>query len=257
MIQTSYKQSFKSSVSFDGFPQFPAQKQVPLQLLPSPQFLAFDQPASVSQQMTQSYAASSSWKRLYPKQPLPVPPQSGVKEVGSLPFQQGYPQQPDPVHRIHQRQPESNHLVQHAAATPYPAYHSLPPVNPVEPDIHQLPAADSRRLTDEFPFSYSIAKELPHIFGNLLEDKILDLPLTPSFEPPTEHDPLWDSLTLESDLSNAEFFDCVSPDYRRVQLNGFNSCCFGNGDLSSSPPLGELSRGFISKGRSFRFCRQD
>ena len=48
LIETSCKQSFKSTVSFDGFSQLYAQKR-PLQ------------PPSASQQMTQSYAGTSYW----------------------------------------------------------------------------------------------------------------------------------------------------------------------------------------------------
>lgn len=220
LIETSCKQSFKSTVSFDGFPRFPAQKQVPSQPLCPPQFLAIAQPASASHQMSQACAASFSWTQ--------------------------------------QKQPTG-------AAASFPAHQPLPLVNPVEQDIHQLPAIQPRNLADEFPFSYSVAKELPHIFGNLQEDQILDRPLTPSFDVPTGHDPLWDPLVLESDQtkgnqvspSNAVLVDCFSSNYRRVQPSRLNSCRFGNGDLLSSPPLGELSCGFISKGRSFRFCRQD
>ena len=265
LIQTSCKQSFKSTVSFGGLPQFPAQIQVPSQKLPSPQLLSVVQSASASQQMTQSYAASSSWRQLYPKQPLPVPPVSGVKEVGPLPFQQSHPPQLGPVHRIPQRQPESSQLVQHTAATPYPAYHPLPPVDPVELDIHQLPAADSRRLTDEFPFSYSIAKELPHIFGNFEDDEVLDRPLTPSFELPIPREPWWDTMAAQSalyhsspaSLTKEDFIHNGSPNYKHVQPSNFNSCCFGSSQMLSPPPLSELSCGLISKGRSFSFYRQD
>ena len=264
LIGTSCKQSVKSTVSFDGFPQFRAQKQVPTQPMCSPQVLAIVQPASSSQQ-SQSHAASSPWKQLYPKQRLPVPPSSSVKGVRSFPSQQGYPPQPGLVHRIPQRKPESNQLFQHTAAPSFPAYHSLPLVNSVEQYIHHLPAVKPRGLTDEFPFAYSIAKELPHIFGDLQEDEILDRPLTPSFDTQTGRDPLWDPLVLESDYAkrnqasprNADFVDCVPHSYRDVQPSRLNSCCFGNGDVLSPPPLEELSRGFISKGRSFRLYRQE
>ena len=219
LIEKSCKQSFKSTVSVDGFPQLYAQKQVPSQPLCSSQFLAIAQPVSASQQITQSYAGRSSWT---------------------------------------QQQ-------QHTTTSSFPARRSLPLVNPDEQDIHPLPAVETRRLTDEFPFSYSIAKELPHVFGNLQEDQFLNRPLTPSFDALTDSDPLWDPLALESDQikgnqaspSNADLIDCVPPNYRRVQPSSLNSCCFGNGDLLSSPPLRELSCGFVSKGRSFRFYRQD
>ena len=149
---------------------------------------------------------------------------------------------------------------QHMTAESFPARLSLPLVNRAEQDIYQLPAAEPRRLTDEFPFSYSMAKDLPHIFGNLQEDKILSRPLTPSFDAPTDRDPSWNPLALESDQAKenqASPSNAVSPNYGRVQASRLNSCCFGNGDLLSSSASRELSCGFISKGRSFRFCRQD
>ena len=265
LIGTSCKQSFKSTVSFDGFPQFSAQKQMQSQPMCSPQFLATSQPASTSQQMKQSYAVSSSWTKLDPKQHLPGLPPSSIKDVGSLQFQQGHPSQPGPSHRIPQHQLQGSQLVQHTAAPSFPGRRSLPLVVPVEQDTHQLPDVEPRRLADEFPFSYSTAKELPHIFGNLQENQIPNRPLTPSFNVPADHDPLWDLLAIESDQtrgnqsssSNENFVESVSSNYRRVQPSRLNSCCFGNGDLLSSPPLGELSGGFISKGRSFRFFRQD
>ena len=219
LIDASCKQPFKSTVSFDGFPQFPAQP------LCSPQVLAIVQPTSASQQMVQPHAGSSSWTQLYPKQHLPMPPQSSVNDVRLLPCQQGYPAQLHPVTRIPQRQPESSQLVQNTTAPSYPAHHSLTLVNPIDQDIQQLPAVEPRRLADEFPFSYSIAKESPHIFGDLQEDEILDHPLTPSFDAPTGRDPLWEALVLESDYakenqassSNADFVDCVTPNYRHTQ----------------------------------------
>lgn len=241
------------------------QKQLLSQPLCPPLLPAIVQPASASQQMTQSYAANSSWEQLYPKKHLPVPPPSSVNEVRSCPFQQGYPRNPGPVYRIPQRQPESSQLVQHTTAAPHPIDYSLPLVKPVEQNISQLPAVESRRLADEFPFSYAMAKELPHIFGNLEEDENLHRPLTPSFNRPSEHDPLLDPLAQESDHTrgnqasprNADFVDCVSTNDRRVQPSWLNSCCFGNGDLLSPLPLRELSYGVISKGRSFRLCRQE
>ena len=219
LIETSCKQSFKSTVSFNGFPQFYAQKQVPLQPLCSSHSLAITQPVSASQQKTQSYAASSSWT---------------------------------------QQQ-------QHTATESFPARRSLPLVNPVKQDIHQLPAVEPRRLADEFPFSYSIDNELPHILGNLKEDQFLNRPLTPSFDASSDRDPLWEPLALKTDQTqgnqasprNVDLVECVSPNYRRVQPSSLNSCCFGNGEFLSSPPLGELSCGFLSEGRSFRSCRQD
>ena len=56
----------------------------------------------------------------------------------------------------------------------------FPTYQPTYPDP-ELP-------TQDYPFSYSIAKELPHIFGNVDEDEVLERPLTPSFEPTNEFD---------------------------------------------------------------------
>jgi len=215
--------------------------------------------------MTQLHAASSSLTKLDPEQNLPGLPPSSIKEIGSLPFQQGHPLQPGPGHRISQHQLQSSQLVQHKAAPLFPARGSLPLVNPVEQDIHQLNAVQPKRLFDEFPFSNSTAKELPNIFGNLQESQILNRPLTPAFDTPPDCDLLWDILALESDQTkenqsssrNENFVERASPNYRRVQPSRLNSCCFGNSHSLSSPPLEELSCGFISKGRSFRFFRQD
>jgi len=248
LIETSCKQTFKSTVSCDGLPQFPAQKQIPSQPLCSSQFQAIAQPASTSQQ-----------------QNLPGLPPTSIKEIGSLPFQQGHPSPLGPAHKLSQHQLQSSQLVQHTAAPSFSARRSLPLVNPVEQDIHQLNTVEPRRLVDEFPFSYSTAKELPHIFGNLQESQTLNRPLTPSFDAPPDCDLLWDILALGSDQtkghqsssSNENFVERASPNCRRFQLSRLISCCSGNGDLLSSPPLEELSGRFISKGRNFRFFRQD
>ncbi|KAL9960303.1 hypothetical protein ACROYT_G033748 [Oculina patagonica] len=230
--RTVLPKSVKRTVSFGCFPQFPVQLQVPSQPLPSTPYPATVPFAPVSRHVTETFAACYYG----PQQPLPV---HNPLETGPLPYQQAYPSYPGQVYRVQQQQPQTNHVAKQAAASSYPAHISLPPVNPVEPDIHQAAAADSRCLTDEFPLSYSIAKELPHIFGNLDDDEVLDRPLTPTFEPPIESEHLWNSLAPELD-----------------QPVSYSSCCYGNSEMSS-PPLRELSYGFISKGRSFGFCRQD
>ena len=263
--ETSSKQSFKSTVSFDGFPQFPAQKQKSSQQLCSSQFQAISQRASTYEQLTQSYAASSSWQKLDPKRNLPGLPPSSIREIGSLSFQQGLPSQPGPAHRIPQHQLQSSQLDHHTVGPSFPARRLPPLENPVEQDIHQLSAVEDSRLVDEFPFSNSTAKELPHVFGNLQESQTLNRPLTPCFDTPPDCDLLWDILALKSDQtkgnlsssSNENFVERASPNYTRVQPSQLNSCCFGNGDLLSPPRLGELSCGFLSKGRNFRFFRQD
>ena len=144
------------------------------------------------------------------------------------------------------------------AASSYPTHYSMPAGNPVAVprEISQFPDADPKSLTDEFPFSYSIAKELPHIFGNVDEDEALERPLTPSFEP-FEFESISDSLSLESDQSvesssnsSEDFADCVQP-------SRYVSCCFASCEASSLPPINDFSCGFVSKGRNFRFYRQD
>ena len=257
LIQTSCERSFKRTVSFGRIPQFPMQIQVPSQRLPSTPFPTAVPLASPSHHVTESYAAYTAGTQLYPQQPFPVPTPTVAVETGSLPYQQAYRPFPSPVHRIQQQKPQTNYLAEQTATSTYFAHLSQPPVNPVEPEIHHVTAADSRCLTDEFPLSYSIAKELPHIFGNLEEDEVLDRPLTPSFEPPNG----CESLAPESDqfhgnpvsLPREDFIMDVSPDSRHFN---YSSCCYGSSEMSSSQSR-ELSFGFISKGRSFRFCRQD
>ena len=257
MSKTSCKRSFKSTVSFGRFPQFPAELQVSSQPLPSAP-LQTTVPFA-SHHVTESFAAYSAGTQLYPQHPLPVPSPFAATETGLLPYQQAYLPFTDPLHRIPQQQP--TRLVQPTSVPSYPAHHSL--VNPVEPDMHQV--ADSRCLLDEFPFSYSIAKELPHIFGNLEEDEVLDRPLTPTFKPPAECEPLWDPLASEPDQFHGNPACSVkedltvgaSPELRNLRASSFSSCCYGNSEMAASPPLRELSRGFITKGRSFMFCRQD
>ncbi len=244
LIQTSCKQSFDSPVTFGRYPQFSAQVQGPF--------------APASCQDTQSFAASSG-TQLYPQQPQPVPRPPVATETGPLPYQQMYTPFPNPVHRIPHQETDYR-FVQPAAVPSYLAHHTPFPVNPVDPDIHQAAAADSRCLTDKFPFSYSVAKDLPHIFGILEGGEELDPPLTPSFEPRIGRQPLWGSLALQSEhfhgspdsLANEDFIDCVLRDHRYLdEPSSYSSCCYGNENPS------ELSRGFVSKGRSFRFCRQD
>ena len=250
LIQTSYKRSYKSTVNFGCYPQFPVQSQVPF--------------ASASHQVTQSFADSSTTQLRF-QQPLPVRSPPVATETAPLSYQQIYPPFSDPVRRNPQQEPEISCFHQQTAVPPYPAHHSLLPVNPFKPDIHHAPAADSRRLTDEFPFSYSVAKELPHIFGNLEDDEVLDRPLTPAFEPPTDYEPLWDSLPRQSDqfhsdpdsLAKQDFIDCALPDNRWLtQPNSYNSCCYGSNKMIS-PSIRDISCDFISKRRSYGLCRQD
>ena len=233
------------------FPQFSAQRhEVSPQSLPSAPFLtAFPFP-SESHHVTQSLQSGTQ------QQPLAISSLPSVTETEQLPYQQAYSSGlfPVSVQRLTQQQLDSNRL------THYPP----PPVKPVEPGFHQLPVADSRRVTDEFPLFHSIATELPHILGNAEDDEVLDRPQTPSFEPPAEREPLWDTMAIQSDLyynsrdslANGDFIENASPSYRHAQPNNFNSYCFSSNQMSP-PPLTELSCGLISKGRSFSFYRQD
>ena len=139
------------------------------------------------------------------------------------------------------------------AASSYPSMSSGNPVA-VSPESRQVPAAEFKSLADEFPFSYSITKELPHIFGNVDEDGVLDRPLTPSFEAVIEFDSISESSSLDSDQSvespthaDEGFADCEQP--RR-----YNSCCFGNSE--PLPLITDISCGVVSKGRNFRFFRE-
>ena len=255
LIQTSCKRSFNSTVSFHRLPQFPAQQHVPSQMLPSAPFLTTVPFALVSHHVTESFAACSSGTQQYPQQPLLVPGPRVATETGLLPCQQARPPFPVPVRHSQQ-----------AEASSYPAHQPLPSANPVKPEInYQVADTDPRCLADEFPFSYSIAKELPHIFGNLEEDEVLDRPPTPSFEPATERETSRDPMALESvqfrenpaSLTREDLTVCTSPNRRHFDSSSFSSCSYDSSGMSAPPPLRDLSRGFISKERSFSSCRQD
>ena len=188
LTQTSCNRSFKSTMGIDGFPQLPAQHHdAQNQLMSNAPFLAADLFASASHNMTQSfqlYTARLTGTQLSLQQSASVP---HVKAPEHLPYQLCLPF-PGPTEKIPQQQVASSRFVQQTAATSQVEHC---PAKAVKPDFSQLPDAGSRHLTDEFPFSFSIAKELPHIFGNL-DDEVQDRPLTPSFEPLTESEPWWE-----------------------------------------------------------------
>lgn len=121
-----------------------------------------------------------------------------------------------------------------AAASSYTTHRSLPAGDPVvvRPEDHKDPAVEFKSLAKEFPFSYCIAKELPHIFGNVDEDEVLDRPLTPSFEPAIEFDSISESSSFDLDQSveSSTHADEDFTDYE--QPRSYDSCCFG-----SSEPL--------------------
>ena len=278
-IKRSCKRTFKSTVSFECFPQFPAQEQVQSQPQPPARYQATAPFKAASHQVAQSFAAcaqtysqGSHSQQLYPQQYQPQQPLSMchapvvAETVSHLQYQQLYPPFPHLIQRVPQHQPDASHLaLQATASSRYCKHQSAPPYTPWQPEMYQTSAVDAAHFTDDFPFSYSIAKELPHIFGNVEEDEVLDRPLTPSFEPLSDLDPLWDPLALESyqpgtapaHFNNEDFIDCVLPEQRDIQRNRLHSCCFGGNGPLRQPPTGELFYGFMSEGRSFRFCRQD
>ena len=248
-------------MGIEGFPQIPAPSHdMPKQPLPTAAFKAAVPFASASHHMTQSIQSYTARSTETPLRGLP-----SVTEPEHLPYQQHYSPFPGPAEMIPQQQVVGSHLVQQTAATSRLTHYPPPAVKPLEPDFHHLPAANSRHLANEFSFSYSVAKELPHIFGNLEDDKVLDHPLTPSFEPLVEREPWWGTMEIQSDpyysspasFAKEDFVDNASPSRRHVQPSNLNSCCFGSTQTSSSSPLTELSSGRISKGKSFSIDRQN
>ena len=113
---------------------------------------------------------------------------AAAAELAPLPYQQSYPPSRVPVRTTTQQYPGTNSV--ETSTSSYTIHRFAPAGNtitaPSENCQAPLPSADPKSLAEEYPFSYSIAKELPHIFGNVDEDEILERPLTPSFEPPVE-----------------------------------------------------------------------
>ena len=184
---------------------------------------------------------------------VPVPPP--VAEPVSLQYQQPYPAFSTPVAMISHLCPETNFV--QAAASSYTTHRSMPTGDPVVvlTEDYQDRAVEFKSLADEFPFSYSIAKELPHIFGNVDEDEVLDRPLTPSFEPAIEFDSISESSSLDSDQSveSSTHADEDFTDYD--QPRSYDSCCFGSSE--PLPLIRDISCGRVSTGKNFRFFRQD
>lgn len=265
MTQTSCKISVKSTIGIQGFQQSPVQRHdVQQQPLPTAPLLTAVPFASASHHMMQSfqsYTARSTGTQLLQQKPLPMPSLPSVTEPEHLPHQQAYYPFPGSAEIIPQQRVVGSRLVQQTEATSHLTHYRPPAVKPVKPDFYQLPAADLIHLADEFPFSYSVAKELPHIFEYLEDDQVLNRPLIPSFEPATEPEPWWESKAVQSDLYHSgpanlpkeDFIDNASPSDRHAEPSNFNSCCFGSTQVLSS----DLSSGLISKGRSFSFHRQN
>ena len=113
--------------------------------------------ASASHHMTQSfqsYTAHCTGTQLHLQQSPSLP---NVKALEHLPYQLCIPF-PGPSERIPQQQLVSNRPAQQTAATSHLTHYPPPAVKPVEPDFSQL----------------------------------LDHPLTPSFELPTDPEPWWE-----------------------------------------------------------------
>ena len=232
MPQTSYQRSCHSTVGFSHYTEFPARLQVPSQRFPST-------PCAVNAPLP---SASNLFMR-----PLPM----AVPPPVQVPWQRVYTPFPAPVRRIpHQQYPEIYY--QHRSAPSHSSSRSVPARNPVTepPAMCQVSAAEPKSLADEFPFQYSVAKELPHIFGNFDEDEDLKCPLTPSFELPVDFESICDSLS-ESDESveTVSHSSGTSEDFADyVQPSAYDSCCFSSD--------GDFSSGFMSKGRNFTFSRE-
>ena len=156
LIQPSYQRSFQNTVGFSRSAEMPS---VPLQWFPC------------SLQSVQAPLESAS------------NPIMRAAAVEPLPYHQSYPPFRVPVRTTTQQYPGTKSV--ETAASSYPIHHFAPAGNPVTTPSEncQVPlhAADPKSLAQEYPFSYSIVKELPHIFGNVNEDEIRERPLTPSF----------------------------------------------------------------------------
>ena len=172
------------------------------------------------------------------------------------PIQQFYPAYPAPERRIIPQYPETNHI--QTAALRYPGYYTMPAGNPLavpSETSSRVFGGPTRCLADEFPFSYFIAKELPHIFGNVDEDEVLDRPLTPSFEPPVEFDSISEPSSTNSDEPVESSTDSGGDSTYYDQSSRFHSCRFGNNQ--PLPAAKDFSYGFTSKGENLAFFRQD
>jgi len=238
LIQPSYQWSFQRTVGFIRSAEIP---------FASLQWF----PCSLQSVQAPLESASNPIMRTAAAEPAP------------LPYHQSYSPFRVPVCTTTQHYPETNSV--ETSASSYPI-HFFPPApaparNPITTSSEscQVPlhTTDPKSLAEEYPFAYSIAKELPHIFENVDEDEILEHPLTPSFELPVEFESDWDALSLESDQSvgssthsSEDFTDCDQP--RR-----YHSCCFASYEACSLPPMIDFSCGFLSKGSNSRFYRQD
>lgn len=169
------------------------------------------------------------------------------------PRQYFYSAYPIPARQITQQYPEPNSM--QTVGSHYPAaYGTMPARDPVAvPSGIQFEVSGAARksLADEFPFSCSIARELPHIFGNVDEDEVLDRPLTPSFEAPVEFDSISEPSTIDSEDTGEIFSDPCEDLTCCDKPRRFDSCCFGN--YKPLPTEGNVT----SRGDNFAVFRQE
>ncbi|KAL9960411.1 hypothetical protein ACROYT_G033863 [Oculina patagonica] len=97
----------------------------------------------------------------------PPPVSRPLYFLGPLPYQHVYQPSPSPVQELPQQKPDNKLHFQNPAV---PARHS-PSVSHADSKAQEDAAKDFKRVTKEFPFVYSFAKELPYIFGNLENDR--------------------------------------------------------------------------------------
>ncbi|XP_068714340.1 uncharacterized protein [Montipora foliosa] len=96
------------------------------------------------------------------------------------------------------------------------------------PSHQTIPTSETelQPLADQFPFAYSIAKELPLIFENLDEDYVQDRPLTPSFEPVIDFNSILDELSQDSDKVDENRLSHYSEAPIPNQTSTHSSCRF-------------------------------
>lgn len=86
---------------------------------------------------------------------------------GPLPYQHVYQPSPCPVQELPQQKSDNKLPVLNPAA---PARLSPSRVCHAKPKVQEDAATDFKRVTKEFPFVFSFAKQLPYIVGNLEDD---------------------------------------------------------------------------------------
>lgn len=255
------KRTSQSTASLQCYSQCPIQQPEQSQP-PSSALHQATVPFAPSLQTAQSFVACN---QTYPQEYQPQPKSS------QRPFSPQYyavPNLPAVAETISPPYLPFSHLMQripqrypNAYLPPFHSKDSEPSQTTCQPmDAFHASKAESTRLADEFPFSYSIAKEMPHIFGNMEDDEVLDHPLTPSFECSSDLAPSREFVTHEScqfGFTTTDFSDCVLPEQSEISRNRPHSCCFGGNSVQSHPLIKEPSYGLMSEGRSLRFYRHD